>query len=276
MSEHDTAEHRESRPLALVTGASSGIGLELARQFAEHGFDLLVNAEDDRLTAAAGELRSFGTGVRAVRADLRRRDEVERLWAAAAEAGRPVDAAALNAGIGRGGAFTETDLGDELALIDLNITSTVRLAKLLLRDMAARGEGRLLITSSLASTMPGPFQAVYNASKSFLQSFSEALAEELRGTGVTVTSLMPGPTDTDFFRRGGLEDTKLAEQATDDPALVARQGFEALMGGEEKKLAGSLKSRAQGRANAVAPDRLKAAAHRRMAEPGSGDPGKSS
>ncbi|MCG3040050.1 SDR family NAD(P)-dependent oxidoreductase [Streptomyces fenghuangensis] len=276
MSEHDTAEHRESRPLALVTGASSGIGLELARQFAEHGFDLLVNAEDDRLTAAAGELRSFGTGVRAVRADLRRRDEVERLWAAAAEAGRPVDAAALNAGIGRGGAFTETDLGDELDLIDLNITSTVHLAKLLLRDMAARGEGRLLITSSLASTMPGPFQAVYNASKSFLQSFSEALAEELRDTGVTVTSLMPGPTDTDFFRRGGLEDTKLAEQATDDPALVARQGFQALMGGEEKKLAGSLKSRAQGRANAVAPDRLKAAAHRRMAEPGSGDPGKSS
>ncbi|MFP8907389.1 SDR family NAD(P)-dependent oxidoreductase [Streptomyces atacamensis] len=273
MSEHHTAEHR---PLALVTGASSGIGLELARQFAEHGFDLLVNAEDDRLTAAAGELRASGTDVRAVRADLRRRDEVERLWAAAAEAGRPVDAAALNAGIGRGGAFTETDLDDELALIDLNVTSTVHLAKLLLRDMAARGEGRVLITSSLASTMPGPFQAVYNASKSFLQSFAEAVAEELRDTGVTITSLMPGPTDTDFFRRGDLEDTKLAEQATDDPALVARQGFEALMEGEGKKLAGSLKSRAQGRANAVAPDRLKAAAHRRMAEPGSGDPGKSS
>jgi short-subunit dehydrogenase len=152
----------------------------------------------------------------------------------------------------------------------------VHLAKLLLRDMAARDEGRVLITSSLASTMPGPFQAVYNASKSFLQSFAEALAEELRDTGVTITSLMPGPTDTDFFRRGDLEDTKLAEQATDDPALVARQGFEALMRGEDKKLAGSVKSRAQGRADAVVPDRLKAAAHRRMAEPGSADPGQSS
>ncbi|GAA2404381.1 SDR family NAD(P)-dependent oxidoreductase [Streptomyces glaucosporus] len=271
MSEHPTTG---PRPLALVTGASSGIGLELARQFAEHGFDLLVNAEDDRLADAAERLRAAGTEVVPVRADLRRHDEVERLWSAVTATGRPVDAAALNAGIGRGGAFTDTDLADELDLIALNVTSTVHLAKRLLRDMAARGEGRLLITSSVASTMPGPYQAVYNASKSFLQSFAEALSDELRDTGVTVTSLMPGPTDTDFFRRGGLEDTRLAEQATDDPALVARQGFEALMRGKEKKLAGSAKSRAMGRVNAVLPDRLKAAGHRKTAEPGSAGGGR--
>ncbi|PJE95465.1 oxidoreductase [Streptomyces carminius] len=268
MSEYRT---NGTRPLALVTGASSGIGLELARQFAEHGFDLVVNAEDDRLADAAEELRTAGTDVLLVRADLRGYDEVERLWSAVTATGRPVTAAALNAGVGQGGAFTDTDLADELDIIDLNITSTVHLAKRLLTGMAARGEGRLLITSSIASTMPGPFQAVYNASKSFLQSFAEAVRSELKDTGVTVTSLMPGPTDTDFFRRGDLEDTKLAELATDDPALVARQGFEALMAGEEKKLAGSVKSRAQARANAVLPDRLKAAGHRRMAEPGSGD-----
>jgi len=266
MSEHHTTD---TRPLALVTGASSGIGFELARQFAEHGFDLLVNAEDDRLTAAAERLRASGTRVHPVQADLRDYAEVERLWAAVTATGRPVSAAALNAGIGRGGAFLDTDLADELAIIDLNITSTVHLAKRLLRDMAAQGEGRVLITSSIASTMPGPFQAVYNASKSFLQSFAEALSSELKDTGVTVTSLMPGPTDTDFFRRGDLEDTKLAQQATDDPALVARQGFDALMRGREKKLAGSAKSRGQGLADAVLPDRLKAAGHRKMAEPGS-------
>ncbi len=261
----------EPRPLALVTGASSGIGLELARQFAEHGFDLVVNAEDAELTTAAEQLRATGTTVQAVQADLRTPDGAQALYDAVTATGRPLAAAALNAGVGKGGPFVENPLEDELAIIDLNVRSTVVLAKYVLRDMAARGEGRVLFTSSIASTMPGPFQAIYNASKSFVQSFAEALAAELRDTGVTVTSLMPGPTDTEFFERGDLMDTKLGQGPKDDPAQVARQGFEALMAGKDKVVGGSVMSKAQAAVNSVLPDRLKSAGHAKMAAPGSGE-----
>ena len=206
-----------------------------------------------------------------MRADLRTADGVETLYSALTATGRPVSAAALNAGVGRGGAFLDTDLDDEIEIIDLNITSTVRLAKRLLRDMAARDEGRVLITSSIASTMPGSFQAVYNASKSFLQSFAQALQNELKDTGVTITSLMPGPTDTNFFHRADMDDTKVGASSKDDPAQVAAQGFEALMGGTDKVVAGSVGTKVQGLANKVLPDKLKSAAHRRMAEPGSAE-----
>jgi short-subunit dehydrogenase len=204
-----------------------------------------------------------------VQADLRSRTGIDALWAAVQATGRPLAAAALNAGVGKGGPFVENDLADELAIIDLNVVSTVVLAKYALRDMAARGEGRVLITSSIASTMPGPHQAIYNASKSFVQSLAEALATELRDTGVTVTSLMPGPTDTEFFERGDLMDTKLGQGPKDDPAQVARQGFEAMMAGKDKVLGGSVMSKAQAVVNSVLPDRLKSAGHAKMAEPGS-------
>jgi uncharacterized protein len=255
----------------MVTGASSGIGRELAQQFAEHGFDLVLNAEDDRLDTAAAELRATGVDVRTVRADLRTAEGVEQLWSAVTGTGRPLDAAALNAGVGKGGPFVDTELAEELAIIDLNVTSTVRLAKHVLREMTTRGEGRVLVTSSIASTMPGTFQAIYNASKSFLQSFAEALQEELRDSGVTITSLMPGPTETDFFRRAGMEDTKVGASSKDDPAQVAQQGFEALMKGERRVVAGSVGTKAQEAAGKVLPDALKAKAHRKMAEPGSAD-----
>jgi uncharacterized protein len=258
----------ETRPLALVTGASSGIGLELAKQFAEHDFDLIVAAEDAGIEAAAAELRGTGAAVQAVQADLSTYDGVEQLFAAAVAGGRPVDAAALNAGVGLGGRFLETDLAREIAMIDLNITSTVHLAKRLLPDMAARDEGRILITSSIASTMPGSYQAVYNATKSFLQSFAQALQDELEDTGITVTSLMPGPTDTNFFHRADMDDTRVGRSSMkDDPAQVARQGFQALMKEKDKIVAGSATTKAQGVANKVLPDKLKAAAHRKMAEP---------
>ncbi|MER6694076.1 SDR family NAD(P)-dependent oxidoreductase [Streptomyces minutiscleroticus] len=257
----------DNRPLALVTGASSGIGHELAKQFARHGYDLLVNAEDDRLDLAAQRLRELGAQVRAVRADLRTAEGVDEL--VAATTGLTLDAAALNAGVGQGGAFADTDLDDDLSVIDLNVVSTVRLAKPLLRRMVARGEGRLMFTSSIASMMPGSFQPVYNASKSFVQSFAEALREELKDTGVTVTSFMPGPTDTDFFRRAGMEDTKIGSSGKDDPAQVAEQAFEALMKGRPKAVTGSLGTKAQGLADRVLPDTAKAVLHRKMAEPGS-------
>jgi short-subunit dehydrogenase len=257
----------ETKPLAVVTGASSGIGLELARQFAEHDFDLLINAEDGGLDGTAAQLRQSGADVQTVHADLTSYEGVEQLYSAIRSTGRPVAAAALNAGVGQGGAFLDTELKSELEIIDLNVTSTVHLAKRLLTDMVARDEGKVLVTSSIAATMPGSFQAVYNASKSFLQSFSEALQNELKETNVTVTSLMPGPTDTNFFARADMQDTKVGRAKKDDPAQVAKQGFEALMAGKDKIVAGSTKTKAQGVANKVLPDKLKAAAHRQMAEP---------
>ena len=264
-----------TRPLAAVTGASSGIGLELARQFAEHGFDLLIAAEDTGIERVAAELTaSTGATVVAVRVDLAEPNGPDVLYARIQDLGRPVEALALNAGIGAGGAFaatddTATDLHDELRLVDLNVRSTVHLAKHVLRDMVARDAGRVLFTSSIASTMPGAFQAVYNASKSFVQSFALALRNELKDTNVTITALMPGPTDTEFFERAEMEDTKVGAGPKDDPADVARDGFEALMAGKERVVSHSAKTKVQGRGSRFLPDSAKAEMHRKMAEPGS-------
>jgi short-subunit dehydrogenase len=261
----------QTRPLALVTGASSGIGFELAKQFADHGFDLVVAAEDEELAGAARELAARGVQVEPVKVDLGTAEGVDELYQHVVQVGRPLDAAALNAGIGSSGGFDETSLEQELQLVDVNVRSTVQLAKYIVRDMVGRGEGRILFTSSIASTMPGAFAAVYNASKSFVQSFALALREELRGRGVTVTSLMPGPTDTEFFERAGMTDTKIGSGDKDDPADVARDGYDALMAGKERVVSASMKTKAQGRAGRFVPDSLKAKMHRVQAKPGSGD-----
>jgi uncharacterized protein len=255
------------KPLALVTGASSGIGFELAKQFAEHDFDLIVAAEDEQLAGAARELGD--AVVESVQVDLAGADGVEELWRRVTATGRPLVAAALNAGIGAGGAFADNDLAKELRLIDLNVRSTVHLAKHVVRDMVGRDEGRILFTSSIASTQPGAFQAVYNASKSFVQSFALAIRNELKDTGVTVTSLMPGPTETEFFERADMLDTRVGASDKDDPADVAREGFEALMNGDEQVVAGSLTTKLMGRSGRFLPDGVKAELHRKMAEPGS-------
>jgi uncharacterized protein len=257
----------QTRPFAVITGASSGIGFELAKIFAENGFDLLINAEDD-LSDAQRSLANEESQIEAVRADLSKPKGVEKLYEHIQKAGRPVDAIALNAGIGEGGDFTrDTSLEQELELVDLNVRSTVHLSKLVLRDMVRRGEGRILFTSSIASTMPGTFQAVYNASKSFVQSFALAIRRELKDTGVTVTSLMPGPTETEFFERAHMQDTRVGSADKDDPAEVARQGFDALMKGKERVVAGSLANRLMAYGGRFVPDRAKAEAHRLMAEP---------
>lgn len=262
----------QARPVAVVTGASSGIGFELARQFAEHGYDLIIAAEDDGIKTAASRLEN-GAAVEAVRVDLATEQGVEELYEHIRRRGDRVEAVALNAGIGMGGDFaTETDLNQELKLVDLNVRSTVHLAKRVVADMVDRGDGRILFTSSIASTMPGTFQAVYNASKSFVQSFALALRAELEDTGVTVTSLMPGPTDTEFFERADMMDTKIGtSDSKDDPADVARDGFEALMAGKERVVSHSLSTKAQGRGSRLLPDSAKAEMHRKMAEPGSAE-----
>lgn len=262
-----------NRSFAVVTGASSGIGYELAKQFALNGFDLLITAEDEGIETTARQIGEIGTSVRSFRADLSEYAGVEKLYTAIASMGRPVDAIAINAGVGVNGDFArDTNLDDELNMIALNVTSSVHLAKRVLPDMVQRGQGRILFTSSVAGTMPAPFLAVYGASKAFLLSFSEALRNELKDTGVTVTALMPGATETNFFRRAGMEDTKVGASEKDSAEEVAREGFEALMAGDDKVIAGSFKNKIQGGVGArLLPETVKAELHRKMAEPGSAE-----
>lgn len=257
----------DSKPLAVVTGASNGIGRELARQFATNGFDVIVAAEDSELVAAVDDLAATGAEIQPVRADLATFGGVEQLLAAIAATGRDVDAVALNAGVGNGGAFIDVPLADEERLIDLNIGCTVHLAKRILPDMVARGAGRVLFTSSVASQMPGPYYATYAASKAFTQSFAQALRYELKDTGVTVTALLPGPTDTEFFERAGMEGTAVDSSAKDDPADVARDGFEALMAGRSQVVGGSAKNKVQAATARLLPDRARAATHAKMTKP---------
>lgn len=254
-------------PLALVTGASSGIGLELAKLFVGDGYDIIVVAEQPELETIAAELDSTTETVQPVVADLRTESGVEVVARALVSDGRPLSAAALNAGIGHGGRFVDTDLAVHLDIVDLNVRGTVHLAKLVLDAMTRERAGKVLITSSVASTLPGPYQTVYNASKSFLQSFSDGLQAELSGTGVTLTSLMPGATDTDFFRRARLDDSVMGRMPKDDPADVARAGYDAMQHGKRKVVAASLMSKALAAAGAVLPVSVKAAAHKVLANP---------
>jgi uncharacterized protein len=259
-----------NRPLAVVTGASSGIGRELAKQFAQNGFDLLVTATDSKINEAAQDFEKLGAKVETVEADLATYEGVEALYKQIQAMGQPVDAIAINAGVGVGGDFArDTDLQEELNLINLNVVSTVHLAKRVVKDMVSRGQGRVLFTSSIVSQSPNPFQAVYAASKAFVHSFSEAIRNELKDTGVTVTALMPGATETNFFHRAGLDDTKVGVDKKDDPADVAKQGFEALMAGKDSVLASSLKTKIQGAISSILPDTVNAEQTRKLTEPGS-------
>jgi short-subunit dehydrogenase len=200
--------------------------------------------------------------------DLASSTGVEEFYGVIQDAGRPVDAIALNAGVGAGGDFVRgTALEADLNVINLNVTSAVHLAKLVLKDMVQRGQGRVLFTSSIASTMPGTFNAVYNASKAFVQSFAHAIRAELKESGVTITALMPGATETNFFRRADMEDTKIGQSEKDDPADVAKTGFEALMAGEDHVVAGSIKNKVQATMAHVLPDTVTAEMHRKQAEP---------
>lgn len=261
-----------NRPFAVVTGASSGIGYELARVFAKNGFDLLITAEND-LRTVARELQDAGAQVTTLQADLAQHDEVEKLWKAIQATGRPLEAIAINAGVGvGGGTFAETDLQAELNLIQLNVTSTIHLSKRVVRDMLSRSAGRILFTSSIAGTMPTPYQAVYGASKAFVQSLSQSLRHELKDSGITVTALQPGPTDTNFFHRAGMDDTKLGTEGkySNNPAEVAQQGFDALMSGEDHVFASSVKTKIEGELGKFMPESLKAKMHEKQAEPKSG------
>ena len=205
-----------------------------------------------------------------MQADLASYEGVEELYQTIKSSGRPVDSIAINAGVGVSGDFArDTSLQSELNLIRLNVISPVHLTKRVAKDMVQQGHGRILFTSSIAGTMPAPFEAVYGASKAFLTSFAQAIRNELKDTGVSVTALMPGATETDFFHRAGMDDTKLGVSEKDDAGEVAREGFEALMAGKDHVVAGSFKNKVQAAAGHVLPDPAVAQMHRKQSEPGS-------
>jgi short-subunit dehydrogenase len=255
------------RPFAVVTGGSSGIGLELARQCLENGFDVLI-AADRHVESAKQELAQHGGAVDALEADLATPDGVEKLVAAIGQ--RRVDALLANAGHGLGKGFLDQDFDAARHVINTNITGTLHLLHRVVPDMRARGAGRVLLTGSIAGFMPGAFQAVYNGTKAFIDSFSWAFRNELKDTGVSVTCLMPGVTDTEFFERADLMDTKVGTQENKaDPAEVARIGFKAMMDGEGDVVAG-FKNKLQSAVATVTPSAVLAEQHRKMAEPGTG------
>jgi uncharacterized protein len=257
-----------TRFLAIVTGASSGIGYELAKCCAENGFDLLIAADEPAIDDAAQDFRAFGAAVETVEADLATPDGVDKLYAAAK--GRSVDALLANAGHGLGHAFLDQHFDDVRHVINTNITGTLYLIQKVGCDMRTRGQGRILITGSVAGFMPGTFQAVYNGTKAFLNSFSWALRNELQDTGVTVTCLMPGATETEFFERADMLNTKLGQGEKDDPADVAKAGFDAMMDGEGDVVTG-WKNKLQTTVANVTPSSMLAEQHRKKAEPGSGE-----
>lgn len=269
-----------TRPLAVLTGATGGIGRALADTFWRHGFDLLVTAHDDgvhalpdeiaappahRLHRPASQSEQAASAeprgvVTAVRADLTTPDGVRELVSAVRGTGRPVDVLALNAGAAHGGAFVESGLQGDLDVVALNVTATVHLAKELVPAMVERGAGRVLVTASTAAAMPGPWFATYAASKAFLVSFGAALRHELRGTGVTVTTLLPGPTDSALFVRSGMGGTRVGRGTKDSPATVAATAFRGLEAGRATVVVRSAKPVVQVVAGALLPRRLAAVA----------------
>jgi len=256
----------QARQLAIVTGASTGIGFELARVCAEKGFDLVIAADEPEIQKAASTVRALGASVDAVQADLSTLEGVDKLYAAVK--GRPVAALLANAGRGLGGAFLDQDVAAWRRVVDTNVTGTLYLIQKVGRDMRARGQGRILITGSIAGFMPGTFQAVYNGTKALLDSFSFALRAELKGSGVTVTCLMPGATETEFFERADMLDTKVGSSEKQPADQVARAGFDAMMKGEGDVVTGWQNKLKSAIAN-VTPAGVLAEAHRKMAAPGS-------
>ena len=257
-----------TRKFAMVTGASTGIGYELAKCCARDGYDLLIAADEPEIFNAAERLRELGVTVQAVETDLATIEGVDELYGAAN--GRPVDALLANAGHGLGKAFLDQDWNEARHVIDTNVTGTVYLVHKVGNDMRARRSGRILFTGSIAGFMPGTFQAVYNGTKAFVDSFSFALRAELKNSGVTVTCLMPGATETEFFERADMLDTKVGQSKKDDPADVARIGYDAMIAGDGDVVSG-WQNKLRSAMALITPSGVLAEMHRGMAEPGSGE-----
>jgi len=254
------------RPLAVVTGASSGIGRELARLAAQDGHDLVIAADQGPLADAASALRALGAKVAAVEADLSTSFGVDKLMLAIG--GRPVDVLVANAGHGLGHGFLDKPFHAARHVVDTNITGTLDVLHRIGIGMRQRGRGRILITGSIAGLMPGSFQAVYNGTKAFIDSFAFALRNELKDTGVSVTCLMPGPTETHFFERADMLDTAIGAEDKASPSEVAEEGWQAMKKGHDHVVAG-WKNKVSAAMTNFVPDSALAEQHRKVAEPGS-------
>ncbi|EJB02137.1 short-chain dehydrogenase of unknown substrate specificity [Rhizobium leguminosarum bv. trifolii WSM597] len=263
------AQSQSGKGLAVVTGASTGIGYELAKCAAQDGYDLIIAADEERIDLATANLKDFGTTVDAVEADLSTLEGVDRLVERITASGRSVDLLMANAGCGLGKGFLDQNFGEARKVVDTNITGTIYLIHAIGNQMRSRGQGRILLTGSIAGFMPGSYQAVYNATKAFINSFSFALREELKESGVTVSCLMPGATETEFFKRAGLMNTAIGQAKKDDAGEVARIGYDAMMDGEGDVVSG-WKNKLQAAVANVTPASILAHQHSKMAEPGSG------
>jgi uncharacterized protein len=253
------------RPLAVVTGASTGIGYELAKLCAKNGFDLIIAADEPQIQEAAVAFRGIGAKVEAVEADLSTTEGVDKLCSLIG--GRSVEALLANAGRGLGRAFLDQDFDKARRVIDTNVTGTVYLIHKIGNEMRARNRGKILITGSIAGFIPGSFQAIYNGTKAFLDNFAFALRNELKDTDVTVSCLMPGPTETQFFRRADMLDTSVGQSKKDSPADVARTGFDAMMSGKGDVVSG-WKNKLEATLANITPAGMLAEQHRKMAAPG--------
>lgn len=268
MTSEDKGMETMRRGVAVVTGASTGIGLELARCAARNGYDLIIAADEPEIEHAATALRSEGRQVDTVQTDLSTIEGVDRLIEYIEATGWSVDLLMANAGRGLGHGFLDQDFTEVKRIVDTNVTGTLYLVHEIGNLMRSAGNGRILMTGSIAGFMPGAFQAVYNGTKAFVNSFSFALRNELKDTGITVTCLMPGATDTEFFRRAGMLDTAVGAQEKDDPAAVAKIGFDAMLAGEGDVVSGWKNKVLASLAN-VTPAAVLAEQHRKMSEPGS-------
>jgi len=266
----EASRNRNVRRLAVVTGASSGIGLELARLCADDGHDLVICSDEAEIEAVAAGLRHADIAVQAVHADLSDEAGVMRLWAVIND--RPVDYLMANAGTGVGGAFLDQAWEEHRRVIGVNVIGTTMLVHRVAGSMRARGQGRILVTGSIVGRIPGTFNAVYNASKAYLELFAYAIRNEMQAAEVTVTILMPGPTDTAFFDRAGMQDSPMAQDLmTADPAKVARDGYDAMMQGKGGITSGFL-NKLQAMFADVIPDKVLASMHRHIGSAGR-DPG---
>jgi uncharacterized protein len=256
---------------AIVTGASTGIGFELAHLAASDGYDVLIVANEPLISSAGADIQQHGVEVKSVEADLSTFDGVDKLLAATN--GRQVDVLCANAGHGLGHGFLDQSPADWRHVIDTNIVGTLYLVQKVLQQMVVRGEGKVMLTGSIAGFMPGTYQAVYNGTKAFVDSFADAIRAELENEGhdkVTITNLMPGATETEFFDRARMGDTSVGTAKKDDPAKVAKDGWMHMMKGGGDIVSG-WKNKLQAAAAHVLPAGVTASMHKGMAEPGGGE-----
>jgi len=258
----------QQKHYALITGATSGIGLELAKLFAKDKFNLILVARgEEGLKATAGLLETEGIEVITIIKDLFETGAASEVYREVTERGLWVDVLVNDAGQGVYGKFIENELDRELNIIQLNIASLVTLTKAFAKQMVSRGTGKILNLASVAGKAPGPYQAVYHGTKAFVHSFNEAIRVELKDTGVTITSLLPGATKTDFFRKAGMLNSKIVQEGElADPAEVARDGYEAMLAGKDMVVSG-FKNKLQVALGNITPDSMQAAQMKKAQEP---------